>query len=140
MQTMTAKRYLKHHEVATLRLQALERTIAELYSKAFPAQVTDGEPPVQGNVSDRTGSLAVKIADMRLDAEALWYEQQIIRREIERTIFAVEDPNQIRVLKAKYIDLKGWSEIADEMDKTERTVQRIHGEALVEVEKLLEEQ
>ena len=75
---------------------------------------------------------------MREDIEWLWQQQQRIKWQVERTIYQLDSPEQFRVCWLKYIELKDWTEIAEEMDKTARTVQRIHGNALLSVQEILD--
>lgn len=137
-QITTAKQFLNRHRLATAKIRALEREIANLYESTISAPIGDGQPRGT-DISDSTGKLAAKIADMRSETEYLWEQQQRIRRRVEGVLLRLEDTNDFRVCWKRYIDLKTWDEIAEEMDvTTARTVQRIHGRALLEVQKILD--
>ena len=134
---MNAKAFLRQHEIAMLKIRALEAEIDELYAAAFPGLNMDGMPK-GGDPSDKVGKLAAKIADMREDAEYLWQEQQKIRRRIEQVLYGIEDAKQFKVAWGRYVELKDWADIAEDIPCTERTAQRIHGDALETVRELLE--
>lgn len=135
---MTAKDYLNRHAEAEAKIKAMEREIDNLYQTAIGSAPIDeaGQPQHTGK-SDKTGGLASLIAGMRSDIEFLWAQNQRIRHQIERTLYQVKGADAFQVLWKKYIERKHWEEIADEMDKAKRTVQRIHGEGLKEVEEIL---
>ena len=137
MEKVKAKDFLRRHEISSLKIRALEEEIKNLYESLLKAPANDGQPRGSGK-SDSTGIMASKIADMRLESEYLWEQQQLIRRQIERTLYQLEDADDFRVCWAKYIELKDWQEIAAEIDKTERTAQRIHGRALLEVQAIID--
>lgn len=132
------KEYLRQHELSVLKIRTLEKEIAELTEGLYRSPVSDGMPHSSGK-SDPTGTFGAKLADMRKEAEYLWEEQQKIRKSIERTLYRLKNAEQFAVLWAKYIELKDWPEIADEQDRTVRTVQRIHGQGLKEVSEIIRE-
>lgn len=134
---MKAKEFLKRHAASQYKIMALEAEIEQLYQSNIKSPANDGQPRGT-DIGDSTGSLAAKIADMREDIEWLWQQQQRIKWQVERTIYQLDSPEQFRVCWLKYIELKDWTEIAEEMDKTARTVQRIHGNALLSVQEILD--
>ena len=134
---MKAKEFLKRHAASQYKILALEAEIEKLYQSNIKSPANDGQPRGT-DISDNTGSLAAKIADMREDIEWLWQQQQKIKWQVERTIYQLDSPEQFRVCWLKYIELKDWTEIAEEMDKTARTVQRIHGNALLSVQTIID--
>ena len=134
---MKAKEFLKRHAASQYKIMALEAEIDQLYQSNIKSPANDGQPRGT-DIGDSTGALAAKIADMREDIEWLWQQQQRIKWQVERTIYQLDSPEQFRVCWLKYIELKDWTEIAEEMDKTARTVQRIHGNALLSVQEILD--
>ena len=138
MEKVKAKDFLRQHELSRAKIETLEQEIANLYESTISAPIGDGQPRGT-DISDSTGKLASKIADMKSETEYLWEQQQRIRRRVESVLLRLEDTNDFRVCWKRYIDLKTWDEIAEEMDfTTARTVQRIHGRALLEVQKILD--
>lgn len=51
--------------------------------------------------------------------------------KVSKEINQLQDRQHIRVLYEKYILMKDWKEIADELDCTLRHAQRVHGNALI---------
>lgn len=137
MEKVKAKDFLRQHELSRAKIETLEQEIANLYESTISAPIGDGQPRGT-DISDSTGKLASKIADMRSETEYLWEQQQRIRRRVESVLLRLEDTNDFRVCWKRYIDLKKWDEIAEEMEFTTRTVQWIHGRALLEVQKILD--
>ena len=55
--------------------------------------------------------------------------------EISRTIDQVENVNEMLVLSKRYLFMKSWEQIAEEMNYSVRQIHRIHSEALKHVTK-----
>jgi hypothetical protein len=137
---VSAKSFLREHKLSCLKIKTLEKKIEELYgSDVRSPQGSDGQPRGSGT-GDPAGALAAKIADMRSETEWLWDQQQKIRRKIERTLYMMTDPDAFQVAWLRYIELEDWQQIAEELDKTVRTVQRIHKKSLLEVQEILDKQ
>lgn len=54
-----------------------------------------------------------------------------------RMIDEMDDPTERAILKHRYLSYGRWEEIAEKLNYTTRHVQRIHGQALKEFEKIL---
>lgn len=59
--------------------------------------------------------------------------------EITDLISRLPDVNQQMVVTERYVDIKTWEQIAQEMNTSVRIVQKIHGKALPLLERLIEE-
>jgi hypothetical protein len=81
----------------------------------------------------REDALAKKIAKL-VDLERLhtdrWDKVYAKRIEIENAIDALEDSEQRRLMRYKYVDGLYWEEICVKLHVSYRTVHRIHSEAL----------
>lgn len=132
---MTAKEYLKQYEYATRK--------AERFRKEYEAEMrtidtvrslsdNDGMPHGSG-ISKPTEDKAIRLA-----AKAVrWKAAELEALEIRQTIFTVisEIPGvEGDVLFAKYIELRKWEDIAEEMHYSVRGIYGIHGRALQLVE------
>lgn len=60
-----------------------------------------------------------------------------LKRDVYATIQKVEKPEYQFLLEMRYLCFKSWVEIADQMHLEEHYVFRVHGQALKEVEKIL---
>lgn len=134
-----AKEFLMQFEILKLKSMALERAIANLEESPVSSFANYGMPKKSGT-SDPTGKIAAKIANMKEEAAYILIEQIEKKRKIERVLLQLNKASHFAIMWAKYIDLKDWGQIADEQDRTVRTVQRIHGQALQEVAKLIDRQ
>lgn len=134
---MKAKEFLRRHAASKYKIRELEEEIERIRESAVQSPANDGQPR-GSDISDTTGRLAAKCADMSADIEFLWSQQRQIKWQVERVLYSLDNPDQYRVCWLKYIDEKDWSEIAMEMNRTERTVQRIHGNALQEVQRYID--
>lgn len=59
-----------------------------------------------------------------------------LKRDIQKTINQMDDINQQLLLELRYLNAKGWDDIATQMGYDPRTVFRIHGKALKKFEKI----
>ncbi|GIW48988.1 MAG: hypothetical protein KatS3mg079_464 [Caloramator sp.] len=57
-----------------------------------------------------------------------------IKKEIGEIISRLEDPSYQLILEMRYINNRDWEEIAYEMNAGIRTIYRLHGKALKEIE------
>lgn len=60
-----------------------------------------------------------------------------LKKEILETINQVEDFSCQLVLEMRYINNKSWDDVAREMGYDRRTIFRMHGKALKEIEKII---
>lgn len=157
---MTAKEYLMQYRVIQAKLRAIESMLRDIREELTGLGVgsirspwPDGQPHGTGT-TDPTGSEAIRAADMMTierreklrdqlaDLEVREYKarselwQQ--RIQIEETIGAVKDPTYNEVLHRRYIEGQTFELIAVEMHYSWRHTIRLHGEALLEVEKIIE--
>ena len=59
-----------------------------------------------------------------------------LKKEIMATINQVDDLNSQVLLELRYVNGKGWEEVAACMGYDRRTIFRMHGKALKEIEKM----
>lgn len=156
---MEAKEYLKQVMVIEARLRLIDKTIAKIKSElkrladvSLKASWPDGQP--HGTITtDPTGSEAIKLADSysarrkELRKKLLDYEYEQLKTkselwqkqiEIIDTIGHVTDPVLYNILSLRYIENKSFEWIAVEIGYTWRHTIRLHGDALEEVQKLID--
>lgn len=138
---MKAKRLLREYRGIKQRLEILEEEIIrfELVAEGTTANL-DGQPHGSG-VSDKMAAFSVRAADARVELDETISELNRRRWEIIRLTTRLTDSKQIEVVRGLYIDEqeKGWITLADNLGLSVRQVQRIHGEALEELERIMEE-
>lgn len=134
---MTAKDYLRQYKRIGERLRQMEKELEYIKAQIESMSGSGDGMPRSTDVSDRTGNLAVLIAESKQDYEHVLAESLRIRRNIEATVNAVEDPLQSRLLYERYIECKPWRVIAGDMIMDEVYVRgRLHGRALESVRKI----
>ncbi len=89
---------------------------------------------VAGREKSRMESIIVKMIDFEniLNQDIDRYVD--LRKEIEETINLTTDGNSRLVLQLRYIAGKPWDDIADTLGYDKRTVFRLHGKAIKEIE------
>ena len=85
---------------------------------------------------DRLGSTVAKIVDLEKETDSLIDRFIAKRNHIIDQIDGIEDMNMYHVLSSRYIGKKTFDEIATEMNYSRMQINRIHGKALLEFEKL----
>lgn len=139
---MKPKEYMWQYRRCLERVRQIESSLDMMYADASVKAVAPKVDVVKGKSkkTDRTGDLAVRIADAteRLTAERI--EALRIMEEVASVIDAVSDPIQSRILYDRYIANMSWFDIAEDIgyDAT-HTRGRLHGAALEAVRKVLEE-
>lgn len=93
------------------------------------ANVLDGmpRPPQSKNNSD---FIIIKHIEIRDDLNELRHNAEITRREISAAINQLDDPNQSKVLRYKYINGFSWPEIMDVMHYSRGGLYGLHSKAL----------
>ena len=136
---MTAKEFLNSYKTETSKLRIYEEEIERLQTEAESVTQRIDGMPAAGKISDRVGNIASKMADLTIEAMIQRDKCTLARKEIINTIMRISRNEQIDVLYKRYINGMKWEEIAVDMNYNYRTVLKIHGRALVEIEKLLED-
>lgn len=155
---MTTKEFLLQYRVLSSRIGAIDRMIKEIRAELTGVGVAtigspwpDGQPHGTGT-TDPTGAQAIKAAeavtevyrqklrDQLADLEVkglrarsdLWEK----RLEIEEALGQVKDPVHLDILQKAYIEGKRFELIAVELGYSYRHTIRLHGEALIEVDRI----
>lgn len=124
------KRYLKRYKRNGIlidrlenKLRALEARIQGVRSPSLSGMPRGGEPVTREDL------IADKV-DLERRIKRLKSKGDDIRREILDIIDELEDPRYAEVLESFLIDDMTFSEIAQDMDYTERHVIRLYSEAI----------
>lgn len=135
---MTAKEYLREYRRMAVRVNQIDEEIKRLGAERDSITVkADGMPSGSG-LSDRVARLAVKIADKEKEYMGLREELLQKRSEVVETILSVSDDKQSQLLYLRYARGMKWEDIADEMGYYLRHIHRIHGHALLAVQKIID--
>ena len=133
-----AKAKLKRIEWLDAQIDGLIQDLADAQAKATkvtsaiaPAVVTRSTDPDQLEVG------VMKIIEMKKQINKKIDEFVDRKQEIESIIEKVEDADQVKVLRKRYLEYKPWELIAVEVCCKYRNVHYIHSDALKAVEALL---
>lgn len=136
---MTAKEYLKQYEEAERIVQRLKTEYeqeSETVDSIRSSLSGDGTPRGSG-ISKVTENKAIRLAEKAQALKDAELEALEIRQEIFTTINGISG-EEGAVLYSKYINLKSWDGVADEVGFSKRHVQRIHEKALDLVKDVIE--
>lgn len=138
---LTAKEFLLQYRTADRKIRMLLADIERAEGQASGSgQQIDGQPRGSGR-SDKVAKAAAAAADLKIKLEAKLLEQEVIKRRVFDVLSEVQTSEYVDVLRMRYIEeppKDAWIYIADELDKSVRHVQRIHGSALAEVQSILD--
>ena len=122
----------------------MDKTISAKLEQIEPlhAQVTKtagvlGDMPRSGGEQDRLAKTIAKIVDLKKGLRDEIEEYIELKEEAIKLIDSMSDGRHRLVLTYRYINGKTWEEIAVEMHYTYQWVHRLHGQALIEFEKVL---
>lgn len=134
---MVTKQYLGQIERLDKMIQNKLSEIYQLKTMACSVTVSnDGERVQTSSDKDRLGSTVAKIIDLEKETDRLVDRFIDKRNHIIEQIDGIEDMNMYHVLSSRYIGKKTFDEIATEMNYSRMQINRIHGKALLEFEKL----
>lgn len=134
---MKTQDYLKQIERLDRMIQNKLSEINQLKHIATSMTIAPKEVNVQvSSDKDRIGTAVAKLLDLEKEADRLVNDYIDKRKRIIEQIDSIEDTNMYHVLSERYIMRKDLSVIAVEMGYSFKQVCRIHGNALVEFERL----
>lgn len=126
------------------QIDRLDRMIQNKFSeinhlKTIATSITIAPKDVNVQISsdkDRMGSAVAKLIDLEKETDKLIDDYIDKRKRIIEQIDSMEDTNMYHVLFEKYVNRKDLSVISVEMGYSFKQVCRIHGNALVEFERI----
>lgn len=134
---MTAKEFMKQNERVVEKIRQIEIQIYDIEQTLGIKGVNyDSQPHGSGisQVTEATATKLIELREMQRDlVDKLWTK----RIEIERIIFMIENATFAELLQRKYIRLQKWEDIATDMKFDSRYIYKLHGKALVEVDKII---
>lgn len=89
--------------------------------------------PRGSGISDKTAREAQRLCDLSIDLIELRFEAATKRKEIGEAIRSVEDTKYMRLLYLRYIELRSWGKVSEEMGISPRWIFDMHNKALEEI-------
>ena len=135
---MNAKEYLSQaiwlDQRINNKLEQKEQleALAKRVTVNFTQEKVSGGRATKSPMEDAT----VKLIDLCHEINDDIDELITLKAEILEIISKVDDPVSQLLLQMRYIEGKTWEEVAYDLDYNSRTVFKIHGRALKEIEKI----
>ena len=135
---MTAKEYLNRYKEAERDVQRLKKEYKEELEKIDSIQsgLGDGSPHGTG-ISKKVEMQALRLVDKALDCQQAIIDAIQIRQEIFDTVQKLTGAKK-DVIYERYIQLKTWSSIAEDLHYAPRQIYYIHRAALEDIEHCIE--
>jgi len=128
---MTVKEYLKQYEYAAARAERFRKEYeAEMLKIDAVRSLSDNDGMPHGsNISRPTEEKAIRLAAIAAKWKVAELDAIETRQEVFRIISRIPG-DEGDVLFARYIELKKWDDIAEELHYSVRGIYGIHGRAL----------
>ena len=135
-----AKKYLRQIEILDHRIMTKteeRQRILDMLLRITPVMRDTTSGGASGHDKMENGVVKLTAYEEEISADI---ERLIaLKREISAVIDLVENPKRRAVLRFRYINYKSFEQIAVDMDMSYRNICYIHGKALRDVGKILEE-
>lgn len=136
---MRAKRFLEQYREQMTKVETLKKRIDALDDLFKFTQDMTSEKVQTSPKPDRMGEIIAKKVDNTEKLQAEIREAYIIMGQVEDVIDKVHSSELRYLLQLRYISIMKWKDIEDLMgfDSNQRWVHKLHGRALNEVERIL---
>lgn len=135
---MTAKEYLLQAKYLDQQINNKICQLRMLNDLATKVTYTmTGMPGGFGDRASKQDSVVTKIIDFQKEINADIDRLVDLKRDILMTIQSLPSVEHQLVLEKRYIMFEKWEKIAADMNTDIRNIYRIHGKALLELEKIL---
>ena len=132
---MTAKEELSQYKYARERVDETLEEYQRYKERAEKMTSIISDMPRGGKSSNKVEDNAVIMADLSKQYEERWIQAEREKLSIELKIDQIKEPYR-KLLKKRYIQDLSFEKIADEMNYSYARITHLHGEALLEYEKL----
>lgn len=138
-----AKTFLKSIRNETLELKELQERHAWLWGEILPKGIRPKDIRVQTSIEpDKMGDNRAAAVDLEKEIEEMMQTLVLKHLRAEKYINQLEDSRQRLVLELYYlsIDRRTWADVSNIMGYSESVIYDIHGDALVEMDKIMEQE
>ena len=138
---MTAKDYLLQALWLDQRINSKLEYLESLkrISMKVTTSFTHEKPNYKTIEKSRMEDTIVKIIDLENEINADIDQLIDLKKNIMRTIKVMEDINCQVLIEMRYLVGKSWEDIACDLNYNNRTVFKLHGKALKEIEEIMKE-
>lgn len=134
---MNAKEYLNQARVINARIQARKDEITRLEAMLLRGISYEGEVGSSTPNSNGNEQIIFKIVELKGLLNHQLLELVDKQTEILATIDRLTEANEIVVLSKRYLQMKAWTTICNEMGYSDARVYQIHKSALDHIDELL---
>lgn len=141
MKTITmseAREQLEKIGVIDQDIKHLEEQIRELREKATSTGISLNPDRVQTSPGEGTPNIVTRYLDLEREMQQYHIELEERKLALTKKIHEVPDGRHVMVLYERYVRLKTVETIAAEQSYSEGHVWRLHGDAIREFKKILE--
>ena len=137
---MTAKKHLQEIRRLDRKIENKKMELASMYELAQSVTATIKEFPVSASGDqDRLGATVAKIVDLQNEISADIENCAERKMDAIRMIDEIGNDEYINILVRRYVRYETWAKIADDLHYSRQAIDRKHGLALLEFQKLLTE-
>lgn len=135
---MTAKEYLNQVRNLESKMKILKEEIDTLREMVVSTgAIQQGERVLSSGTQDKMAETICKINEKECEWKDLMREFALARANVIINIQKLNNPEYEQILYKRYCQSKKWEEIALEMNYTYQWVCKLHGRALLELDKVL---
>lgn len=135
---MTAKEYLMQVRNLESKMKILKEEIDTLREMVVSTgAIQQGERVLSSGTQDKMAETICKINEKECEWNDLMREFALARANVIINIQKLNNPEYEQILYKRYCQSKKWEEIALEMNYTYQWVCKLHGRALLELDKVL---
>lgn len=135
---MTAKEYLMQVRNLESKMKILKEEIDTLREMVVSTgAIQQGERVLSSGTQDKMAETICKINEKECEWNDLMREFALVRANVIINIQKLNNPEYEQILYKRYCQSKKWEEIALEMNYTYQWVCKLHGRALLELDKVL---
>lgn len=125
------KEYLAGYRKACKKIESLKeqlKSLLEIEQSVRSQQLLD--MPKGSNRHQDLSDLMVKLEDLQAQIADAITDSCKIKLEIEEMLWKLDDPEEARVLRFRYIYFMTWEEISETMNYSNRQIHYIHKNAI----------
>lgn len=139
MESLEVKSYLNRPKHIFANIVVLQEKIENLRLKMLPRAINFEKERVQTSPEDPMPNFGAEIDELDRQMANLMKEYYESMGEVEKTIREVENDDIRLILAKKYVGLKSWDTIENEVNWSRRTIFRRHSLGLVIIKKILDQ-
>ncbi len=138
MEEITAKEYLNQVRTLETKMKILKEEIDTLRELVVSTGAVQQEERVMSSgAQDRMAETICKINEKEEEWNELMREFALTRAEVIISIQKLNNSDYEQILYKRYCQSKKWEEIALELNYSYQWVCKLHGRALLEIEKII---